>query len=158
MRHILLILASALVLCAGPTGQQSAAALRHPPAAYVPPDLGPLIKQDNGELRQVIQFFAADRGSLFRFYDLAVSPLALQHRQEFFRAWRTAVDKIEFDHLQPHGRVDYILLRNKLDHELREIDLAGKRLEEVRSLLPFAQTIIDLKEARQRVDPLDTQK
>src|SRR5689334_24784734 len=113
MRSILLILASAALLCAGPTGQQSPAAIRPQPVTYAPPDLATLIKQDNGELRQVIQFFAADRGSLFRFYDLAVSPLALKHREEFFRAWRTSVDKVDFDHLQPQGRVDYILLRNK---------------------------------------------
>jgi hypothetical protein len=56
---------------------------------------------------------------------------------------------------QQEGRIDYLLFRNKLDHEIRQLDLNRKRSEEIAELVPFAPAIIEMKEARQRVDPLD---
>src|ERR1017187_9561742 len=75
--------------------------------------------------------------------------------RQFYEAWRAAVQQIQFDSLPQEGRIDYLLFRNKLDHEIRQLDLNRKRSAEIADMVPFAPAIIELKEARQRVDPLD---
>jgi len=75
--------------------------------------------------------------------------------RQFYEAWRASLQQIRFDSLPQEGRIDYLLFRNKLDHEIRQLDLNRKRAAEVADLIPFAPAIIELKEARQRVDPLD---
>ena len=78
--------------------------------------------------------------------------------REFYSAWRSALDRLEFEALGRDGRIEYLLFRNKLNRELRQLDLTQKRADEISNLIPFAQVIIDLQEARQRVDHLDPEK
>ena len=75
--------------------------------------------------------------------------------RQFYEAWQAALAPIQFDGLPQEGRIDYMLFHNKLDHEIRQLDLNRKRSEEIADLIPFAPAIVELKEARQRVDPLD---
>jgi uncharacterized protein (DUF885 family) len=150
------VLSLGLPLRADPTPLASVS--RPKPAPYVAPNVAELLRTGNGELRELIEHYAADRGSLFRFYDTPNSPETLRQAERFYRAWRTELDKIDFTRLSQPGRIDYVLLRNNLDHQLRGLGVSRSRLDEVRELVPFAQTILDLKEARQRVEPLDSQK
>ena len=76
--------------------------------------------------------------------------------RQFHEAWGAALNQVAFDSLPQEGRIDYILFRNKLEHEIRQLDLNRKRSEELADLIPFAPAIVELKEARQRVDPLDS--
>src|SRR2546430_1768438 len=46
--------------------------------------------------------------------------------------WLAALGKLDFDKLSREGRVDYLLLKNHIEHELRRLDLppakeAGKK-------------------------------
>ncbi|HET8546710.1 MAG TPA: DUF885 family protein [Bryobacteraceae bacterium] len=131
---------------------------RPKPVPYAPPDVTELLKARRGELHEVIEYFRADRGSLFRFYDTPGSPETLRQSEHFYRAWSAALDGIEFDRLAAPARIDYVLLRNKINHALRGVELSRSRLEEIRDLVPFASAILNLKEARQRVEPLVSQK
>jgi uncharacterized protein (DUF885 family) len=56
------------------------------------------------------------------------------------------------------GKVDYVLFRNQLNYDLRHLEVQGKQIEEMQPLLPFAKTIFDLEEARQRLEPVDSRK
>jgi hypothetical protein len=133
-------------------------AVRPQAAPYQAPALPKLMVETTGDLRSVIERYAADEESLLSFHDIAVSAAALNRKQQFYAAWRKAIDGLPFDPLGIEARIDYVLFANKLDHQLRQIDLTRKRVAEMASLLPFASTIIELKEARQRVDPLDAQQ
>ncbi len=53
------------------------------------------------------------------------------------------------------GKIDYILFRNYLEHDLRQIDLDEKHQAEAAPFVPFSQTIVDLEEARRRMEPVD---
>ena len=141
-------LCAATLLCADPT-------IRPPAAAYQPPDLGETLGPAPADLAPLLERYSSDLQSLRRFYDVPNSPATERVMRQFYEAWRSALPQIKIESLQQEGRIDYILFRNKLDHEIRQLDLNRKRYEAIADLIPFAPAIIELKEARQRVDPLD---
>jgi uncharacterized protein (DUF885 family) len=60
--------------------------------------------------------------------------------------------------MSQEGRIDYLLFKNHLEHELRQLDLQVKAQTEVTPLLPFGQTITDLEDARRRMEAIDSPK
>jgi len=65
--------------------------------------------------------------------------------KQFYSDWLATLAKLDFDSMSQDGRIDYLLFKNHLDHELRQLDLKVKALAEVAALVPFAQTITDLE-------------
>ncbi|MGH9657439.1 MAG: DUF885 family protein [Bryobacteraceae bacterium] len=124
------------------------------PSAYQAPELAALTGASD-DLREIVERYAADRGSLQRFYDVPASPATEGAMRPFYVAWRAALDRLDFNKLGLNARVDFLLFRNTLDHEIRQLDLNRARVEETKALVPFASAIEALKEARQRVDPLE---
>ena len=45
---------------------------------------------------------------------------------------------MDFGRLSPDGKADYILFRNTLRRELRELEIEGKKDDAVRPLVPFS--------------------
>jgi hypothetical protein len=147
-RTIAALLAAAALACAQP--------VRRPPSApYKAPDAREILGTAPADLCPLLERYASDLQSLRRFYDVQQSPTTERVMRQFYQAWWAALQQVPFDGLPPEGRIDYLLFRNKLDHEIRQLDLNRKRSEELGELIPFAPAIIELKEARQRVDPLD---
>jgi hypothetical protein len=147
-RTIATLLASAALLCA-----QS---VRRPPTTpYQAPDPREILGPVPADLGPLLERYASDLQSLRRFYEVQLSPTTDRVMRQFYEAWRVALGRVTFDSLPQEGRIDYLLFRNKLDHEVRQLDLNRKRSQEIAALTPFAPAIIELKEARQRVDPLD---
>jgi len=109
-------------------------------------------------LRGVIEKFSEDAGSLDRLYTAPTSP----NRAARFRALYTDrlnfLAKQNFDALNHDEQVDYLLFKNYLAHELRELDRQDKQLEEMAALVPFAKTVSDLEDARRRLETLDAAK
>jgi hypothetical protein len=60
--------------------------------------------------------------------------------------------------MSQEGKVDYILFRTDLEHELRQLDIEEKQLAEIAPLIPFGKTIVDLEETRRRMEPIDSAK
>jgi hypothetical protein len=134
----------------------SAQSARRPPTTpYQAPDSRLILGPTPADLGTLLERYASDLQSLRRFYDVQLSPNTERVMRQFYEAWRTALQQIPFDSLPLEGRIDYILFRNKLEHEIRQLDLNRKRSEEIAELLPFAPAIVELKDARQRVDPLE---
>jgi hypothetical protein len=107
------------------------------------------------EMREVIERYARDQMSLNRSIPLATAPVARKRLEQFYREWQGVLEKLDFDAMGKDGRIDYILLKNELDHALRELDIRAKRVAEVASIVPFASTIVDLEEARRRIEPIN---
>jgi len=110
------------------------------------------------EMRGVIERYAADRGSLARFYSVEASSARQARMKQFYSDWLAALAKLNFDSMSQDGRIDYLLFRNHLDHELRQADIQAKALTEIAALVPFAQTITDLEDARRRMEAIDSPK
>src|SRR5262249_51733732 len=110
----------------------------------------------DSDMRDVIERYVADRGSLNRFFAIPMSPSRHARFRQFYAEWLDRLQRVNFDALGQDGRVDYLLFKNHLDHELRQLDIQGRAFAEAQPLIPFAPSIIELEEARRRMEPIDS--
>jgi hypothetical protein len=120
-------------------------------ALHAPADTGGTEGTVAGMLRQ----YAEDYGSLSRFYSAPYSEVRRERLGRFFAGWRAAVDSLPFETLGTQDRVDAILFRNMLGHELKQLDISGARFREMLPLVPFAPRLIALEEERRALTPAD---
>jgi uncharacterized protein (DUF885 family) len=115
---------------------------------------------DNGasEMRPIIEYYIADRGSLQRSFFVNNSPARRERFRKFYQDALDRIQKLNFDAMSEAGKVDYILFRNHLEHELRQLDIEEKQQTEIAPLIPFGKTIVDFEEARRRMEPIDSAK
>jgi uncharacterized protein (DUF885 family) len=109
-------------------------------------------------LRGVIEKFTQDYGSLNRFYTAQTSPNRAERFRQFYTDWIAFLERQNFNSLNHDEQIDYILFKNYLAHELKELDRYGKQIEEMSALIPFARTISDLEDARRRLETIDSAK
>jgi hypothetical protein len=147
MRFLLLVVTAGLLA-------QPAARAQGAPDSIVPP-LGPLVAAPVSELRDVVQRYAVDRAALGRRYSVDYSPVRRERFRAFAAGWRARLAELDFDRLGVEGRLDYVLLDNTLGHELVLLDREAALFGEMRALLPFAERLMALEEARRRVDSVD---
>ena len=66
--------------------------------------------------------------------------------------------KANFDSLSQAGKVDYLLLRDRLLREQGQLANEAREDAEIAALIPFQQTIIAFEEARRRMETVEPQK
>lgn len=116
------------------------------------------VDASRSEMRAMIERYTADRGSLNRSAPIDFSQTRNARMKQFYTDWLSSLDRVNFDSMGQDGRIDYLLFRNQLDYELRQVDIQTRNFAETSSLLPFAQTIIDLEESRRRMESIDSAK
>lgn len=109
-------------------------------------------------LRGVIEKFAEDAGSLSRFYTAPTSANRAARLKQLNADWLAFLSRQNFDALNSDEQIDYLLFKNYLAHEQRELDWDTRQFEEMSALLPFAKTISDLEDSRRRLETLDPAK
>ncbi|HKN84990.1 MAG TPA: DUF885 family protein [Pyrinomonadaceae bacterium] len=124
-------------------------------AAAVDPNGG---KPAVSEMRSAIELYTVDRGSLNRSYPVAISPARRERFRKLYNDWLASLEKLDFDSMSQDGKIDYILFKNHLEYEVRQLDIQARQLSEIESLVPFATKIIELEEARRRMEPIDSAK
>jgi hypothetical protein len=95
----------------------------------VPPDLAPgsgELDLSNSEMREPISRYATDQRSLSRSIPSNWSEARKKRLEAFSKDWLASLDRVDFDGMGRDGRIDYVMLRNDLDHTLRELELQGK--------------------------------
>ncbi len=159
VRLFIAVTASAIFLSAGfqirtsaqrQTSRNNAA---KPAASDVVPE-----EANQSEMRQTIETYVADRGSLQRSFFVNSSPA---RRERFRRLYQDSLDRIQkmnFDAMSQEGRVDYVLFRSHLEHELRQLDIEAKQQAEIELLIPFGKTIVDMEETRRSMAKIDAAK
>lgn len=122
---------------------------------YEAPPMSDLVAPAASELTPFIERYSTDRAAMRRRGYAEISPTRAAQREHFLSEWRRLLGEVEFDSLSQEGRIDYILMRNHLDYELRQIGIDRTSQAEVAPLLPFAEVILRLDErrlAKERVD------
>ncbi|MGI8495774.1 MAG: DUF885 family protein, partial [Pyrinomonadaceae bacterium] len=109
-------------------------------------------------LRGVIEKFKEDSGSVNRFYSAPTSPNRAARLRELYQNRLAFLNKQDFDALNHDEQIDYLLFKNYLEHENRELDRRNKQLEEMSALVPFMKTISDLEDSRRKLEPADPAK
>ena len=108
--------------------------------------------------RGVIEKFNEDYGVLNRFYSASTSPNRATRFKQLYGDELGLLTGLNFDTLNHDEKVDYLLFKNYLDHELKELDRYDKQLDEMSSLIPFSKTISDLEDDRRQLKPIDPAK
>jgi uncharacterized protein (DUF885 family) len=121
------------------------------------PDLNEL-DSSKSEMRPVIERYVADQGSLSRSYPVESSPARLERFKQFYSDWLALIGKMNFDAMSQDGKVDYVLFKFHVEREQQRLEIQNRSLAEIAPLLPFAQTITSLAEARRRMEKLDPPK
>jgi uncharacterized protein (DUF885 family) len=116
------------------------------------------LKQPASEMRATIEWFEADRGNLTRSAPSTVSPAYEPLMRGFQQQWLKRLAGIDFDAMSLDGRIDYVLFRNFLEREARELDLDAKSLSDQRPLIPFAPMILGLDDTRRKMEKIDSAK
>src|SRR5262249_24568367 len=125
-------------------------------ASYGASDPGPA-KARNSNLQDVVREFATDWQSVSGFYDLPWSEARFDRMEALFKDWQERLAAAGFYALNQQGRIDYILMRNKIEHELAQLALNRKRLNEMEEILSFRVPIQKLERARLRMELVDSQ-
>jgi hypothetical protein len=136
-----------------------------PPASAKPDDCNCSLATDGSpldtgtsELRPVIERYDVELRDLNRVYALPGSPLRQAKLEKFYADQLQLLEKINFDALSQSGKVDYLLLRDRLLREQKQLANEGRLDAEVAALIPFQQVIIGFEESRRRMDTIDPQK
>ena len=112
----------------------------------------------DSEMRPLIERYTVDRGSLTRSYPVSISPVRATRFRQLYSEWLAQLQKMNFDSLSQEGKVDYLLLKNHLEYETRQLDIQARQLAEIQPLVPFANSIIGLEESRRRMETIDSAK
>jgi uncharacterized protein (DUF885 family) len=113
---------------------------------------------EQSRLRGVIEKFVEDRGNIERFYTASTSQNRQARFQQLFNDWFALLQKLNFDALSHDEQVDYLLFKNYLEYELKQLEMRAKNLSEMSALIPFAKTISDLEDARRRLEKIEQSK
>jgi uncharacterized protein (DUF885 family) len=108
--------------------------------------------------RGVVEKFSEDYGILNRFYSAQTSPNRNARLKQLNADWLAMLDKQTFNTLNHDEQIDYLLFKNYLEHEQRELERRAKQISEMSALIPFARTISDLEDSRRRLEPIDSAK
>src|SRR5215510_8653914 len=157
---ILAVCLSVTVLAQAPsrTAQRDKLVRGSTPIAGIPGATPSDQNPPDSEMRPIIEYYVADRGSLQRSFFVNNSPARRERFRKFYQDALDRIQKLNFDAMSEGGKVDYILFRNHLEHELRQLDIEEKQQAEIAPLIPFGKTIVDMEEARRRMDPIDSAK
>ena len=63
-----------------------------------------------------------------RSYDIPLSQLKLERMKQFLGDWQNKVEALDFDEMGQDDRVDYLLFKNLLRHQLDRISREEARL------------------------------
>lgn len=140
LRPTLALLLGMLFLAGTPAAAQSVAELEDP---------------QRSDLQQLVERFSADRAVLYRFHSLE-SPSRRARMETFYGQWVDRLEELDYGALNREGKIDWVLLRNRLRYELERLDVEAERAAGRAPLLPFDGDLVALHESRralERVEP-----
>ncbi|MDF1789432.1 MAG: DUF885 family protein [Verrucomicrobiales bacterium] len=93
---------------------------------------------------QLIHEYQEDHGNLQRYYRFPFSGLDQERLTQFHQNYQARIGEIPFESLSQDGRIDFLLMRNHLDYQLKLIDYRNRRLKMVIRWIGFAEEMTQL--------------
>jgi hypothetical protein len=171
----------ALVAGSGPVALRAGSA-QAASAQAVPSDLRPLLVPPQSEMRLVVQRYTADRATLGGNYAGAgrgggrggrgtggmafapgqaeavpVSTARVARLKRFDLSWTAALDALDTSKFSDAARTDLAALRSTIKTNQAQLDADARTLALIESTVPFAPALVDLIEARIRLQDVDSQ-
>jgi uncharacterized protein (DUF885 family) len=123
-----------------------------------PPGLASLVAfaRSESDLRVAVDRYLLDKAAIERRYEVPYSPARDDRLRTFYQGWQRRLAELDFAGLNPEGKIDYLLLRNRLDYDSAMLQLGERRRAEMAPLLPFFDALRRLQEDRfdrKRIEP-----
>jgi uncharacterized protein (DUF885 family) len=128
---------------------------RRPEGAALVPPVTAMMPAGASELRDAVGRFDEDLAALRRRYDAEHSPARAGALRAFYGGWLDRLREVDFGRLGLQGKVDYVLLTNRVRRDLALIAREETRFAEMAPFLPFAATILDLHDRRRALETPD---
>jgi len=109
------------------------------------------------DITDLLIHYEADRGSLYRFYQIDESPEKNARFKTFNNDYLTQLEAVNFDALSTDARVDYILFRTKLKENIYHLDEAAAQVKTLSPWFPIADKIYAAEKLRRRGAKQDAQ-
>jgi hypothetical protein len=106
----------------------------------------------------VVEQFTADSRSLDRTYPLDISQARMARLERFDSDELALLAAMNFDSLAESDKIDYLLLKNRVTSDLHRLAIQKKHVEEMKTLLPFYETIESLMEDKRLMKRPDGEK
>jgi hypothetical protein len=127
-----------------------------------PADPGSLMAQpvpafddpEPSDLRTVVERFVQDRNVLGRRYSVQ-SPTRRDRMGAFYAEWADLLDRMDFDGLNTEGKIDWVLLRNRIRYEEGRLEVDAGLEAEAGAVLPFQDALVALHEQRRDLGEVD---
>ncbi len=126
-----------------------------------PPAMAALVAfaRTESDLRIAVDRYVLDKAAIERRYEVPYSPVRQARLKTFYEGWRRALEAADFNALNPEGRIDFVMLRQRIAYDVAMLELADRRWTQMAPLLPFADRLRQLPEDRhdrKRADPRAT--
>lgn len=173
-------------LCVAPAWTQESAGQGPATDVTVPADLRPSLATPQSEMRLVTLLYTTDRTTLNGDFDTGrsggrggrgaredgqgrgnvpatrqssgLSVRRIARLKRFEMDWQSALTKVDGAKWSTLARADLARLKETVAANLEQLDADALAIAEVAPLLPFATTLIDLSEARIRLEDVDSRK
>jgi hypothetical protein len=157
-------LATLLLLLSAPaTPRAQAGQAVRAPAGFGddPPPLASLVAfaRTESDLRVAVNRYLLDKAAIERRYEVPYSPVRHARLRAFYDGWQRRLAEADFAALNAEGKLDFVLLRNRVTYDMEMLALADRRWAQMAPLLPFFDVLRSLQEDRfdrKRVDPRAT--
>jgi hypothetical protein len=109
-----------------------------------------------GSVAELIERYETDRNELARFYGHRV--LSQSHAErlgKFHDASMASLERIEFDGLSQAGRVDYLLMKHRLEYQKKSLATDQRKLAEIEALIGFKDGVLELYEGYRQGGPME---
>ncbi|MBT01596.1 DUF885 domain-containing protein [bacterium] len=120
-----------------------------------------LSRGENTDSNMVVflENYQVDKNDLNRFHNLVFSDFYLERFESFQQEWHQKMNLIDFDSLDRAGKVDFILLKNYIQHELDVVKFKKEENKQMKDFFIFIDDILYLEENRRlmlEVDPKES--
>lgn len=119
-------------------------------AVYAQPAPINSLYQQTSDVHHLITNYAADRGSLTRFYVIENSPERRLRLEKLTNDYLGQLQKMDFDKMPVDSQVDYILFQRNLQVDLRELAKEALEVAQTQQWFGFADKIYALEKSRRR--------
>lgn len=123
-----------------------------PPAGWAgdPPVISSLVafSRTESDLRVAVNRYLLDKAAIERRYEVPYSPARSERLRTLYEGWQRRLAESDFDGLNAEGKIDYLMLRNRVAYDLEALRLSDARWTQMAPLVPFADRLRLLQEDR----------
>ncbi len=116
-----------------------------------------LAKDKSADIDMVsfLEIYETDKNDLNRFHSLVLSDFYLERFAEFQEQWQDRMNLIDFKSLEKPEKIDFILLKNYISHELDVVNFKKEENRKIKETFPFVEKILFLEEERRALRQVD---